>query len=103
MALVLLAQPSNDQSRCRDPTGTRFTAVLTASPPAESRFPVPLGGLREARITSEFAVRHSLSKSPTEEGSLKRNGAIKVSVVQFSERFEREAQAIAALNHSTCK
>src|SRR6202795_3074212 len=31
---------------------------------------------------------------------LKRDVAIKVSAVQFSERFEREAQAIAALNHS---
>src|ERR1700682_313387 len=30
---------------------------------------------------------------------LKRDVAIKVSAVQFSERFEREAQAIAALNH----
>jgi hypothetical protein len=54
VAPVLLAQPSNDQSRFRYPTGTR-----------------------------------------------KRNVAIKVSVVQFSERFEREAQAIAVLNHST--
>jgi serine/threonine protein kinase len=31
---------------------------------------------------------------------LKRDVAIKVSAAQFSERFEREAQAIAALNHS---
>jgi eukaryotic-like serine/threonine-protein kinase len=31
---------------------------------------------------------------------LKRDVAIKVSVAQFSERFEREAHAIAALNHS---
>src|ERR1700730_12992177 len=31
---------------------------------------------------------------------LKREFAIKVSVAQFSERFEREAHAIAALNHS---
>src|SRR5579864_8996129 len=30
---------------------------------------------------------------------LRRDVAIKVSVQQFSERFEREAQAIAALNH----
>src|SRR5580692_2158072 len=30
---------------------------------------------------------------------LKRDVAIKVSAAQFSERFEREAQAIAALNH----
>src|ERR1700682_1790844 len=30
---------------------------------------------------------------------LKREVAIKVSAAQFSERFEREAQAIAALNH----
>src|ERR1700688_2960437 len=30
---------------------------------------------------------------------LNRNVAIKVSAVQFSERFEREAKAIAALNH----
>src|ERR1700683_2662242 len=30
---------------------------------------------------------------------LNRNVAIKVSAAQFSERFEREAQAIAALNH----
>src|ERR1700680_239443 len=30
---------------------------------------------------------------------LKRDVAIKVSTAQFSERFEREAQAIAALNH----
>src|SRR5450755_1260039 len=30
---------------------------------------------------------------------LKRDIAIKVSAAQFSERFEREAQAIAALNH----
>jgi serine/threonine protein kinase len=30
---------------------------------------------------------------------LRRNVAIKVSAVQFSEPFEREAQAIAALNH----
>jgi len=35
---------------------------------------------------------------------LKREVAIKVSSAQFSERFEREAQAIAALNHSnTCQ
>src|SRR5271167_457943 len=31
---------------------------------------------------------------------LKRDVAIKVSAAQFSERFEREAHAIAALNHS---
>jgi TolB-like protein/predicted Ser/Thr protein kinase len=31
---------------------------------------------------------------------LRRNIAIKVSAAQFTERFEREAQAIAALNHS---
>src|ERR1700674_4477608 len=31
---------------------------------------------------------------------LKRDVAIKVSAAQFTERFEREAQAIAALNHS---
>ena len=31
---------------------------------------------------------------------LRRNVAIKVSAAQFTERFEREAQAIAALNHS---
>src|SRR6202011_664079 len=31
---------------------------------------------------------------------LNRDVAIKVSAAQFSERFEREAQAIAALNHS---
>src|SRR5580693_10767407 len=31
---------------------------------------------------------------------LKRAVAIKVSAAQFSQRFEREAQAIAALNHS---
>src|SRR3979490_880973 len=31
---------------------------------------------------------------------LKRDVAIKVSAAQFSERFEREATAIAALNHS---
>ena len=30
---------------------------------------------------------------------LKRDVAIKVSAARFSERFEREAQAIAALNH----
>ena len=30
---------------------------------------------------------------------LKRDVAIKFSAAQFSERFEREAQAIAALNH----
>ena len=30
---------------------------------------------------------------------LKRDVAIEVSAAQFSERFEREAQAIAALNH----
>jgi hypothetical protein len=30
---------------------------------------------------------------------LKRDVAIKVSTAQFSERFEREAQAIAALTH----
>jgi eukaryotic-like serine/threonine-protein kinase len=30
---------------------------------------------------------------------LKRDVALKVSAAQFSERFEREAQAIAALNH----
>src|SRR5438105_4477254 len=30
---------------------------------------------------------------------LRRDVAIKVSVQRFSERFEREAQAIAALNH----
>jgi serine/threonine protein kinase len=33
------------------------------------------------------------------DSRLKRDVAIKVSTVQFSERFEREAQAIAALNH----
>jgi eukaryotic-like serine/threonine-protein kinase len=32
---------------------------------------------------------------------LNRDVAIKVSAQQFSERFEREAQAIAALNHSS--
>src|SRR5712691_11093001 len=31
---------------------------------------------------------------------LNRDVAIKVSAAQFSERFEREAKAIAALNHS---
>jgi eukaryotic-like serine/threonine-protein kinase len=31
---------------------------------------------------------------------LKRDVAIKVSAAQFSERFEREAHAIAALNHN---
>src|SRR5947209_7445909 len=31
---------------------------------------------------------------------LKRDVAIKVSAAQFNDRFEREAQAIAALNHS---
>ena len=31
---------------------------------------------------------------------LKRDVAIKVSAAQFSERFEREAQTIASLNHS---
>jgi hypothetical protein len=30
---------------------------------------------------------------------LKRSVAVKVSAAQFGERFEREAQAIAALNH----
>jgi len=30
---------------------------------------------------------------------LNRDVAIKVSTAQFSERFEREAEAIAALNH----
>jgi serine/threonine protein kinase len=30
---------------------------------------------------------------------LKRDVAIKVSAAQFTERFDREAQAIAALNH----
>ena len=34
------------------------------------------------------------------DSRLKRDVAIKVSTAQFSERFEREAQAIAALNHS---
>src|ERR1700730_6718434 len=34
------------------------------------------------------------------DSRLKRDVAIKVSAAQFSERFEREAQAIAALNHS---
>src|ERR1700730_4075123 len=34
------------------------------------------------------------------DSRLKRDVAIKVSNAQFSERFEREAQAIAALNHS---
>jgi serine/threonine protein kinase len=33
------------------------------------------------------------------DSRLKRDVAIKVSTAQFSERFEREAQAIAALNH----
>src|ERR1039457_3862289 len=33
------------------------------------------------------------------DSRLKRDVAIKVSAAQFSERFEREAQAIAALNH----
>src|ERR1700681_4460835 len=33
------------------------------------------------------------------DSRLKRDVAIKVSAEQFSERFEREAQAIAALNH----
>jgi serine/threonine protein kinase len=33
------------------------------------------------------------------DSRLKRDVAIKVSGAQFSERFEREAQAIAALNH----
>jgi eukaryotic-like serine/threonine-protein kinase len=31
---------------------------------------------------------------------LKREVAIKISAAQFSERFEREARAIAALNHA---
>src|ERR1700681_1324516 len=34
------------------------------------------------------------------DSRLKRDVAIKVSAAEFSERFEREAQAIAALNHS---
>jgi serine/threonine protein kinase len=33
------------------------------------------------------------------DSRLKRDVAIRVSTAQFSERFEREAQAIAALNH----
>src|SRR6202171_6382534 len=33
------------------------------------------------------------------DSRLKRDVAIKVSAAQFSERFEREAHAIAALNH----
>ena len=33
------------------------------------------------------------------DSRLKRDVAIKVSTAQFSERFEREAQAIAALTH----
>src|ERR1700735_268718 len=33
------------------------------------------------------------------DSRLNRDVAIKVSAAQFSERFEREAQAIAALNH----
>src|SRR5450759_593867 len=34
------------------------------------------------------------------DSRLNRDVAIKVSAAQFSERFEREAKAIAALNHS---
>src|ERR1022692_4419345 len=34
------------------------------------------------------------------DSRLDRDVAIKVSAAQFSERFEREAKAIAALNHS---
>src|SRR5450432_4081293 len=34
------------------------------------------------------------------DSRLNRDVAIKVSTAQFSERFEREAKAIAALNHS---
>src|SRR6202795_4247336 len=34
------------------------------------------------------------------DSRLKRDVAIKVSAAQFSERFEREARAVAALNHS---
>jgi serine/threonine protein kinase len=33
------------------------------------------------------------------DSRLKHDVAIRVSTAQFSERFEREAQAIAALNH----
>ena len=34
------------------------------------------------------------------DSRVKRDGAIKVSTSQFSERFEREARAVTALNHS---
>jgi eukaryotic-like serine/threonine-protein kinase len=34
-----------------------------------------------------------------QDARLSRDVAIKVSIAQFSERFEREAKAIAALNH----
>lgn len=36
------------------------------------------------------------------DDSLRRDVAIKVSAERFSERFEKEARAIASLNHTKC-
>jgi hypothetical protein len=46
------------------------------------------------------SARVEWAKSIAHDSRLQRDVAIKVSAQQFSDRFEREARAIAALNHS---
>src|SRR5207253_9866780 len=53
--------------------------------PYEIKMPIGVGGMGEVYRATDLR--------------LKRDVAIKVSKEQFSERFEREARAVAALNH----
>src|SRR5580704_3335768 len=82
---VIRAQALSDRlnlaltSRCR-------SLLAKNSGPYEILAPIGAGGMGEV-----YKAR---------DPRLKRDVAIKVSAAQFSERFEREAHAIAALNHS---
>jgi hypothetical protein len=78
----------------QEPLSDRLNVALTSRcrPPGEKLGPHEILATIDKGGIGEVYRAH--------DPRLKRDVAIKVSAVQFSERFEREAAAIAALNHS---